>query len=137
MFVFRHWRINMFENSLLRTLHYSVKSRNPHLTESLCVFKVNDRYDKFKYNSYRTYVEFKCWNCCTMLDTRPSLFCTNCSLIQSSDHQNFNYFELFNIKEQYEIDIGQLTSSFRKLQNIMHPDKFSNKTEVNFILLLY
>lgn len=137
MFVFCYRRINVFGNSVLRILHYSIKSRTRQLTEPLGVFKINNRYDKFKYNLYGTVVEFKCWNCHTMLNTKPIFFCTNCSIIQSSDQQNFNYFELFNIKEQYEIDTRQLTSNFRKLQNLMHPDKFSNKTEVNFILLLH
>ncbi|VVC41581.1 Hypothetical protein CINCED_3A023264 [Cinara cedri] len=136
MFKFRYWRTNttnIFGNSLLRILHFSVESRTRQLANMRCIYKGYNRYDIFNYcinsNTYSTFVEFKCWNCHTMLDTRPSLFCKNCTLIQSSDQQNFNYFELFNIKEQYEIDARQLTSSFRKLQNLIHPDKFSNKTE--------
>lgn len=65
------------------------------------------------------------------MDSRPCLFCKNCSLIQSSEQQDFNFFELFDIPDQYDIDTLQLTLKFRKLQNLIHPDKFSNKTEVN------
>lgn len=141
MFTFRCWRTNIFVNSLLRIIHFSVESRVRQLANTRCVYKGYDRYNTLKYsinsNTYATFNEFKCWNCHTMLYTRPSLFCTSCTLIQSSDQQNFNYYELFNIKEQYEIDTGQLTSSFRKLQNLLHPDKFSNKTEVIFFLPLY
>jgi len=138
MFVMRYWRSSMFGDSLLRTVCHSVHySGIKQFPEPLYQQKVNIRYDKFKGHPYATYDAFKCWNCQTLLDIRPCLFCKNCSLIQSPDDQKLNYFELFNINVQYDIDTAQLTSKFRKLQNVMHPDRFSNKTEVNFVLLMY
>jgi len=134
MFVNRYWRISMFGEHLLRTICSSVHhSGKRQLPESLYPQNVNIRNNKFKGHSYVTYDTFRCWNCQTILDIRPCLFCKKCSIIQSSEDQNLNYFELFNIHVHYDIDTVQLTSNFRKLQNLMHPDRFSNKTEVNFI----
>lgn len=138
MFVMRYWRTSMFGDNLLRTVCHSVHySGVRQFSEPLYQQKVNIRYNKFKGHSYATYDTFKCWNCQTILDIRPCLFCKSCSIIQSPEDQNLNYFELFNINVQYDIDTAILTSNFRKLQNLMHPDRFSNKTEVNFVLSMY
>lgn len=136
----RHWRTSLFGDSLLRTVCRSVHhSRARQFSEPLYqqIDNVRNNKYKFKGHPYATYDAFKCWNCQTVLDIRPCLFCKNCSIIQSSEDQNLNYFELFNINVQYDIDTVQLTSNFRKLQNLMHPDRFSNKTEVNFTLPMY
>lgn len=140
MFVMRYWRNSMFGDSLLRTVCRSVQhSGARQFSEPLYQQIVNIRFNKYKFkgHQYATYDTLKCWNCQTILDVRPCLFCNNCSIIQSSEDQNLNYFELFNINVQYDIDTVQLTSKFRKLQNLMHPDRFSNKTEVNFTLPMY
>lgn len=134
MFVLRYWRTNVLKDNMLRISHYYVNSGTRLWSESFNVTEVNGRYDKFKINSYATLSTIKCWNCHTILDTKPCLFCKKCTLIQSPEHQNINYFELFSMLNQFDIDTGQLTSNFRKLQNLIHPDKFSNKTEVNFTI---
>ncbi|KAL4096765.1 hypothetical protein QTP88_021655 [Uroleucon formosanum] len=137
MFMMRHWRIRMFGDSLLTTVCRSVHhSGARQFSGPLYQHIVNIRFNKYKFkgHQYATYEAFKCWNCQTILDVRPCLFCKNCSIIQSSEDQNLNYFELFNINVQYDIDTVQLTSNFRKLQNLMHPDRFSNKTEEEKLL---
>lgn len=138
MFVLRYCRTNMCRDNFYRIFRYTIKfgPTSGHLSDSSNLLKANTRFDKFKCHSYSSFATFQCWNCQTIVDTTPCLFCKNCSLIQSSEQQNFNYFELFNIYDQYDIDTGQLTSKFRELQSLVHPDKFSNKTEVNFILPL-
>jgi molecular chaperone HscB len=35
-----------------------------------------------------------------------------------------NYFELFNLKPQFSIDLSMLESNFRKIQSESHPDRF-------------
>lgn len=42
-------------------------------------------------------------------------------------HQN--HFELFGLTPRYEIDIAALESTFRSLQNQVHPDKFAHLSE--------
>jgi len=40
-----------------------------------------------------------------------------------------NYFALFGLPEQYEIDKSQLATAFRELQTEYHPDRFVNEDE--------
>lgn len=40
-----------------------------------------------------------------------------------------NYFELFGLTPHYEIDSAALLSTFRHLQNQVHPDKFAHLSE--------
>ncbi len=40
-----------------------------------------------------------------------------------------NYFEVFGLPLQYEVDRDALASSFRELQAQVHPDKFVNGTD--------
>lgn len=134
MFVLRYWRANVIGDCLLMKSFYNVSSKVKQLSDPLYLYKVNVRYDKIKFNLYSTITEFKCWNCQTVLDNKPCLFCKNCSLIQSPEQPNLNYFKLFNIQEQYDIDIGELILKFRELQSLMHPDKFSNATQVKLNL---
>lgn len=137
MVVLRFWRANSIGCSLLRKTRYNITSVIGHSSERIGLQKCYTTHgDMFKTcHSYVTSAAFRCWNCQTVLDSRPCVFCKNCSLIQSSEHQNIDYFELFNIPNEYNINTGQLTLNFRKLQNLIHPDKFSNKSEVNIVLL--
>lgn len=133
MFVLRNLRANMFGDRVLRSSRFYINSAIGQPSETrIYIHPANAQFPKFKCYSYAAFTEFKCWNCQTISETKPSLFCKTCTLIQSTEQQNFNYFELFNIVNQYDIDTEQLTSNFRQLQNLMHPDRFSNKTEVTF-----
>ncbi len=40
-----------------------------------------------------------------------------------------NYFELFSLSTQYEIDTALLAERYRDLQRAVHPDKFANASE--------
>lgn len=40
-----------------------------------------------------------------------------------------NYFEVFDLPIQYEVDLDHLASRFRELQALVHPDKFINGTD--------
>lgn len=140
MFALRHWRFNTFGDGFLRVSRTSVNAAaGRQLAESsTCPLYVNARRRQFGRRSYTNFAAFKCWNCQTVVNNTavPCLFCKNCSFIQPYDQQDFNYFELFNIPEQYDVDTQRLTSNFRQLQNLVHPDKFSNKSKVTFTSLL-
>lgn len=41
-----------------------------------------------------------------------------------------NYFELFELPVQFEVDSEYLTSRFRALQKALHPDRFAGATDV-------
>lgn len=40
-----------------------------------------------------------------------------------------NYFELFDIQFDYDIDLNALSVTYRELQRTVHPDKFANAPE--------
>jgi len=40
-----------------------------------------------------------------------------------------NYFELFNLPEQFEIDLSKLKEHYQTLQKVTHPDRFANASE--------
>ncbi|CAG9853550.1 unnamed protein product [Phyllotreta striolata] len=67
-----------------------------------------------------------CWKC-GKDKTSIAMFCEKCHSIQAPVHTN-NYFKMFEIEEGYSIDTNLLKDKFRKYQNLIHPDKFSNKT---------
>jgi len=40
-----------------------------------------------------------------------------------------NYFELFDLDEDYSIDLQQLADKYRALQSELHPDRFANSSD--------
>ncbi|WP_455199679.1 co-chaperone HscB [Kaarinaea lacus] len=41
-----------------------------------------------------------------------------------------NYFELFNFPVSFDLDLTELSNRYRKLQHTVHPDKFSNASDL-------
>lgn len=109
---------------------------------------------KMKFKTSRLYTQTKltnCWSCHTPMDistggTKESFFCSSCGCLQEVN-MNYvrmndcrptktlwisltnlqNYFSLFGIAEQFELNQSKLTKKFRDFQSVLHPDKFSNK----------
>jgi len=69
---------------------------------------------------------FKCWSC-GYTSSSYEIMCTNCHKIQDVNG-SLNHFDIFDIPNDFEIDINLLTKKFRKLQAVLHPDKFSRKS---------
>lgn len=70
-----------------------------------------------------------CWKCGVTVDLNKVLFCDFCEVIQKPKY-DADYFEIFGIKKQFNIDPKELTKKFRLLQMQLHPDRFSQKSEV-------
>tara|TARA_B100000963_G_C22293930_1_gene522656 strand:+ start:24 stop:611 length:588 start_codon:yes stop_codon:yes gene_type:complete len=67
-----------------------------------------------------------CWNCNNEINDN-TLICEKCNKIQSPD--KINEFDLFGLKKNFKVDINKLEDKYLKLQQLFHPDKFSNLSE--------
>ncbi|XP_012277071.1 iron-sulfur cluster co-chaperone protein HscB, mitochondrial [Orussus abietinus] len=82
--------------------------------------------DKLRTFRYSTDCPPKCWQC--NFPYKSELFCSKCKALQDPP-EKMNYFQLIGVKEDYNIEIAELQKKYRQLQNILHPDRFGNKTE--------
>lgn len=73
-----------------------------------------------------------CWSCNRLLTEKQSkkFFCP-CHLkkILPVNLSN-NYFELFDLNVDYDVDKQKLKSKFRELMRQLHPDLFTLKSQV-------
>jgi hypothetical protein len=74
-----------------------------------------------------------CWSCQRVFNEKEAkkLVCPCSKEIIQAPNKNLNYFELFNLDASFNINQKDLTKSFRDLMRILHPDKFTNKSNVN------
>ena len=72
----------------------------------------------------------ECWKCGCEIQP-SSLICSGCNTLQKPDESN-NYFGVLGIKEGFEVENRELRTKYRKLQNVLHPDRFSGKDAVRF-----
>ena len=61
-------------------------------------------------------------------------FCL-CGVVQPPS-ANRSLFEVMGVPEAFDIDVRDLSDKFRNLQRILHPDKYSQKSEVYRRLVL-
>lgn len=71
----------------------------------------------------------RCWKCNAVVIERD-LVCMSCGSVQEPK-QNLNHFEIFKETPQFDIDTRNLTVKFRRLQTLLHPDKFATRSEVS------
>ncbi|XP_017127773.1 iron-sulfur cluster co-chaperone protein HscB [Drosophila elegans] len=69
-----------------------------------------------------------CWNCQKQSKLKQNMICSDCGHLQDVD-AGINYFDLLSFPTQFSLESQKLTKNFRQLQTIVHPDKYSNKTE--------
>lgn len=60
---------------------------------------------------------------------KSELFCSKCKALQELP-QNLNYFDIIGIKKDYNVVNEEIHEKYRNLQNMLHPDRFGNKSEV-------
>ncbi len=73
-------------------------------------------------------LSLNCWKCGSKLSPQFCIFCDSCNKIQKINIDNISYFDIFSLKPIYRMDPKVLESSFKHLQNLIHPDKFNNES---------
>ena len=76
-----------------------------------------------------------CWNCGN--DIPPNLFlCPKCNKIQPP--KQVDEFKLMGISETFDLDLDELEKAYLKLQQLFHPDKYSQLSdqEIKYSTLL-
>ena len=72
----------------------------------------------------------KCWKCGRETDAMKELFFCHCGVVQSPA-DSVTFFSLFGIEEGFDVDLKRLSEQFKDLQKHLHPDMYSQKSEVN------
>ena len=76
-----------------------------------------------------------CWNCENVIP--PDLFfCQKCNKIQPP--KQVDEFKLMGISETFDLDLDELEKAYLKLQQLFHPDKYSQLSdqEIKYSTLL-
>ncbi|XP_065092147.1 iron-sulfur cluster co-chaperone protein HscB [Ochlerotatus camptorhynchus] len=69
-----------------------------------------------------------CWSCAKPLVKENNFFCASCGSLQQIE--DVDYFKLLDVSSEFNLDLTKLTSNFRRLQSVLHPDKFSQMSSV-------
>ncbi|XP_060067210.1 iron-sulfur cluster co-chaperone protein HscB-like [Ylistrum balloti] len=68
-----------------------------------------------------------CWKCGRTQNGRSELFICECGIVQ--EVSDLTYFQVLDIEETFDVDLKALAFTYKELQKILHPDKYSQKTE--------
>ena len=70
-----------------------------------------------------------CWKCNAPINAQ-SLFCNqiSCNVLQPFSLDKNNIFQVFKLKEEFDIDNTTLSLHFKDLQRLLHPDKFATRS---------
>jgi len=74
-----------------------------------------------------------CWKCGDMINLNQDLFCNSCEVVQKPT-DDANYFEILGVEKEFDVDAKELTKKFRLLQMQLHPDRFTQKSEVSIFI---
>lgn len=79
-------------------------------------------------NAFSTRVVPTCWQCRAVVCPLDPRFCQECKAVQPMNAPPNDSFAIlgFTPPYTYDIDIGQLESTYKQLQKTLHPDKFSS-----------
>ena len=76
-----------------------------------------------------------CWNCENIIPPNTFL-CNKCNKIQPP--RQLDEFKLMGLSETFDLDLDELENNYLKLQQLFHPDKFSQLSdqEIKYSTLL-
>ncbi|KAI4300601.1 hypothetical protein L6164_033958 [Bauhinia variegata] len=74
-------------------------------------------------------LELRCWNCHSVPESLPFLFCESCRSIQPVD-KSVNYFDIFGSEKKYDIEDKNLEGKYKEWQKKLHPDLVHSKSKM-------
>ncbi|KAK3227053.1 hypothetical protein Dsin_006915 [Dipteronia sinensis] len=138
-----------FSDVVGRTLPYSTSRRfetyNPNNTSShlssssqlqilnLCLphcFSQNLIFSgkNFSSESAEKFNNSACWNCNAVPKATPFLFCECCRSVQPL-HHSLDYFQIYGLDKNYEIEDENLERKYKDWQKKLHPDLVHSKSQ--------
>ena len=85
---------------------------------------------------HKALTNFKCWKCGKNLHPDKGVFFCICGVVQQPA-TFMSYFKLFNFVEHFDVDTDKLSDLHKTLLKDLHPDKYSNRSQVLFLHSLY
>lgn len=77
----------------------------------------------------------ECWRCGTDLDPSEDQYFCECGVVQPPK-VNRDYFKVLGLEAKFDIDESSLKRTYTNLQRHLHPDKFTQKSEVLTVNLM-
>lgn len=91
----------------------------------------NNKLKTKSFASTKWYSSASCWKC--GLNMGPDkFFCSKCNTVLEPDHK-MSFFDVLGVKQKFDIQPTELILKYRQLQNRLHPDKFSGKSQVKIL----
>ncbi|XP_024525299.1 uncharacterized protein LOC9660494 isoform X2 [Selaginella moellendorffii] len=79
------------------------------------------------YSSVGTSKQRQCWSCGAAAQAVVFMLCPACKIIQPANRL-VNFFDIFDLKKEFELDTGELEKRYKNLQKKLHPDLYSMKS---------
>ncbi|KAM8960704.1 iron-sulfur cluster co-chaperone protein HscB [Pelodytes ibericus] len=70
----------------------------------------------------------ECWSCHSTV-SQAEFFCPFCNSLQPPDESK-DYFQILDCDKSFDVNIQVIQKTYRKLQQSLHPDYFSKKSQV-------
>ena len=70
-----------------------------------------------------------CWKCGRCVDDNKERYFCVCGVVQPPV-TNRSLFDVMGVEETFDIDPQELSEKYRNLQRFLHPDKYSQKSDV-------
>ena len=82
-----------------------------------------------KQNKNHQHLPLECWNCSNTFDCSV-YFCSTCGTLQPivREDGSYNFYTIFGLKPKFDISSEKISKTFKDLQRIFHPDRYTQKT---------
>lgn len=122
---FTRLTVNISKNKETNTCNRHVLANSEAICR--CINVSNVRQNTIR--SYTTRHDRKCWKCDAKTNEKAELFFCNCGVVQKVP-SDLSFFDAMECPEEFDIDPAKLAEVYKERQKNLHPDKFSQKSEV-------